>query len=113
MKWRISARTCLAASLLTLSIITTADARTITGYADDPVTTVPQPTQYDYDDPNTNNSAKIPYEHRDSNTSDYTYVEAERPLVRNPPGRDNLDRLTLAEYSIDESNEAFTMGCCR
>ena len=49
---------------------------------------------YEYD-PNTNNIAEITYVHRDSNTVDYTY--------------DNLDRLTLAEYSIDASNEAFTV----
>jgi len=30
-------------------------------------------------------------------------------LGRDPPGRNELDRLTLAEYSINESNEAFTM----
>ncbi len=49
---------------------------------------------YEYDS-NTNNIAEITYVHRDSNTVDYTY--------------DNLDRLTLAEYSIDDSNEAFTI----
>jgi len=49
---------------------------------------------YEYD-PNTNNIAEITYVHRDSNTVDYTY--------------DNLDRLTLAEYSIDDNNETFTI----
>jgi RHS repeat-associated protein len=44
---------------------------------------------------NTNNISEIAYVHRDSNTVDYTY--------------DNLDRLTLAEYSIDDNNEAFTI----
>ena len=70
-----------------LGRITSADSDT--GYA-----------KFDYEyDPNTNNLSRQIYDHRtnpvDDPCTDFSY--------------DNLDRLTAAEYSIDDTNEAFTI----
>jgi RHS repeat-associated protein len=50
---------------------------------------------YDYE-PNTYNISRIKFDHRTSDPcNEFTY--------------DNLDRLTMAEYGVDETNEIFTM----
>ena len=53
--------------------------------------------KFDYQyDPNTNNITKQTYDHRTSDPAvDFTY--------------DNLDRLTMAEYGIQDNNEVFTI----
>ena len=51
---------------------------------------------YTYDDPNTDNITRMSYDHRSGGPDvDFSY--------------DNLDRLTLVDYGIDDTNEVFTM----